>query len=39
VRPTHEGEIARLRGAAALVFQRGARRAAPEPANLAAVPA
>ena len=27
IRPTHEGEIARLRGAAALVFQRGARRA------------
>jgi predicted NBD/HSP70 family sugar kinase len=26
VRPTHEGEIARLRGAAALVFQRVARR-------------
>ena len=26
IRPTHEGEIARLRGAAALVFQRGARR-------------
>jgi predicted NBD/HSP70 family sugar kinase len=25
IRPTHEGEIARLRGAAALVFQRGAR--------------
>ena len=24
IRPTHEGEIARLRGAAALVFQRGA---------------
>jgi predicted NBD/HSP70 family sugar kinase len=40
VRPTHEGEIARLRGAAALVFQRSARRtAASEPANLAAVPA
>jgi predicted NBD/HSP70 family sugar kinase len=28
IRPSHEGEIARLRGAAALVFQRGARRAA-----------
>jgi predicted NBD/HSP70 family sugar kinase len=27
IRPSHEGEIARLRGAAALVFQRGARRA------------
>lgn len=26
IRPTHEGEIARLRGAAALVFQQGARR-------------
>jgi predicted NBD/HSP70 family sugar kinase len=26
IRPTHEGEIARLRGAAALVFQGGARR-------------
>ncbi|QNI34820.1 ROK family protein [Alloacidobacterium dinghuense] len=26
IKPTHEGEIARLRGAAALVFQRGARR-------------
>lgn len=26
IRPTHGGEIARLRGAAALVFQRGARR-------------
>jgi len=29
IRPTHEGEIARLRGAAALVFQRGTRRATP----------
>ena len=29
IRPTHEGEIARLRGAAALVFQQGARRATP----------
>jgi predicted NBD/HSP70 family sugar kinase len=27
--PTHEGEIARLRGAAALVFQRGAAREQP----------
>jgi predicted NBD/HSP70 family sugar kinase len=27
IRPSHEGEIARLRGAAAIVFQRGARRA------------
>jgi predicted NBD/HSP70 family sugar kinase len=26
IRPTHEGEIARLRGAAALLFQRGASR-------------
>ena len=26
IRPTHEGEIARLRGAAALAFQRGALR-------------
>jgi predicted NBD/HSP70 family sugar kinase len=26
IRPTHEGEIARLRGAAALVFQRGGHR-------------
>jgi predicted NBD/HSP70 family sugar kinase len=26
IRPSHEGEIARLRGAAALVFQRGAHR-------------
>lgn len=26
IRPSHEGEIARLRGAAALVFQRGAPR-------------
>ncbi len=33
IRPTHEGEIARLRGAAALVFQRGARRATSTPAN------
>ncbi|HEY4358361.1 MAG TPA: ROK family transcriptional regulator [Acidobacteriaceae bacterium] len=29
IRPSHEGEIARLRGAAALVFQRGSRRAPP----------
>lgn len=27
IRPTHEGEIARLRGAAALAFQRGVNRA------------
>ncbi len=33
IRPSHEGEIARLRGAAALVFQRGARRAIPTPAT------
>ena len=33
IRPTHEGEIARLRGAAALVFQRGARRATSTPAS------
>jgi len=33
IRPTHEGEIARLRGAAALVFQRGARVSTPTPAN------
>jgi predicted NBD/HSP70 family sugar kinase len=31
IRPTHEGEIARLRGAAALVFQRGARRTKLDP--------
>jgi predicted NBD/HSP70 family sugar kinase len=31
IRPTHEGEIARLRGAAALVFQRGARRTTSTP--------
>jgi predicted NBD/HSP70 family sugar kinase len=31
IRPSHEGEIARLRGAAALVFQRGARRATSAP--------
>jgi predicted NBD/HSP70 family sugar kinase len=35
IRPTPEGEIARLRGAAALVFQRGSRRATPAPANAA----
>jgi predicted NBD/HSP70 family sugar kinase len=29
IRPTHEGEIARLRGAAALVFQLGTRRTNP----------
>lgn len=34
IRPTHEGEIARLRGAAALVFQRGARLAASTVATL-----
>jgi predicted NBD/HSP70 family sugar kinase len=32
IRPSHEGEIARLRGAAALVFQRGARRTSSTPA-------
>jgi predicted NBD/HSP70 family sugar kinase len=31
IRPSHEGEIARLRGAAALVFQRGARRSTSPP--------
>jgi predicted NBD/HSP70 family sugar kinase len=34
IRPAHEGEIARLRGAAALVFQRGPRRATPAPAKV-----
>ena len=32
IRPSHEGEIARLRGAGALVFQRGARRTTSTPA-------
>ena len=32
IRPSHEGEIARLRGAAALVFQRGARHTTSTPA-------
>ncbi|HEY6374589.1 MAG TPA: ROK family transcriptional regulator [Edaphobacter sp.] len=36
IRPTHGGEIARLRGAAALVFQRGARRATSTPAKTSA---
>lgn len=36
IRPTHEGEIARLRGAAALVFQRGARRTTPATATASA---
>jgi predicted NBD/HSP70 family sugar kinase len=36
IRPTHEGEIARLRGAAALVFQRGAGRTASTPATASA---
>jgi predicted NBD/HSP70 family sugar kinase len=36
IRPTHEGEIARLRGAAALVFQRGAYRPTSAPANASA---
>jgi len=31
--PTHEGEIARLRGAAALVFQRGALQEVPQAAS------
>ena len=35
IRPSHEGEIARLRGAAALVFQRGARRTTSTPATAA----
>ena len=30
IQPTHEGEIARLRGAAALVFQRGPMREQPQ---------
>ncbi len=34
IRPTHEGEIARLRGAAALVFKREARRATAAPAAM-----
>jgi predicted NBD/HSP70 family sugar kinase len=33
IRPSHEGEIARLRGAAALVFQRGAHRTTSAPAG------
>jgi predicted NBD/HSP70 family sugar kinase len=37
IRPTHEGEIARLRGAAALVFQRRALRATPAPVVAGAV--
>jgi predicted NBD/HSP70 family sugar kinase len=36
IRPSHEGEIARLRGAAALVFQRGARRTASTAATASA---
>jgi predicted NBD/HSP70 family sugar kinase len=36
IRPTHEGEIARLRGAAALVFQRGANRTTSAPATATA---
>jgi predicted NBD/HSP70 family sugar kinase len=36
IRPTHEGEIARLRGAAALVFQRGAPRTTSAPATVSA---
>ena len=37
IRPSHEGEIARLRGAAALVFQRGAHRATSTAATASAV--
>jgi predicted NBD/HSP70 family sugar kinase len=37
IRPSHEGEIARLRGAAALVFQRGAHRATSTPETTSAV--
>jgi len=37
VRPTHEGEIARLRGAAALVFQRRTLRATSAPVAAAAM--
>jgi predicted NBD/HSP70 family sugar kinase len=33
IRPSHEGEIARLRGAAAVLFQRGTLRAHPAQAN------
>jgi len=36
IRPTLEGEIARLRGAAALVFQRGSRLATQAPATAGA---
>jgi predicted NBD/HSP70 family sugar kinase len=36
IRPTHEGEIARLRGAAALVFQRGTRGTIPTAATASA---
>jgi predicted NBD/HSP70 family sugar kinase len=36
IRPSHEGEIARLRGAAALVFQRGAHRTTSSPATASA---
>jgi predicted NBD/HSP70 family sugar kinase len=36
IRPSHEGEIARLRGAAALVFQRGAHRTTSSPATAGA---
>ena len=36
IRPTHEGEIARLRGAAALVFQRGPNRTSSAPATVTA---
>jgi predicted NBD/HSP70 family sugar kinase len=37
IRPSHEGEIARLRGAAALVFQRGAHRSTSTAATASAV--
>ncbi len=37
IRPSHEGEIARLRGAAALVFQRGAHRATSTAATASAI--
>ena len=36
IRPTHEGEIARLRGAAALVFKREKLRAISSPATVSA---
>ncbi len=39
IRPSHEGEIARLRGAAALVFKLEVHRASATPATPAAAPA